>query len=689
VCIGVRGPLDRERLRPTLASLRAHTVARADLVLLGDDSQEQTAGEAACLKRLAVSSEARALVLLESGALVGPGWLSYLLAALDDDPRNGIAGPSTNHSANEQAIFRRCAGTEEDIAVAAARAARRFGASASPLRGLETFCYAVRRDVVEAVAAADETDDLVPDLEGDYEARARAIGFRAVWARGAFVYRAPPAARALGVRAGRGLAARSLHDDVPLVTCIMPTRNRPEFALRAVRYFQRQTYPARELVIVDDGEAGLGARLPDDPRVRYIRSPAPESIGAKRNRACGLALGTVVAHWDDDDWYGPRRLAEQVAPLLAGEADITGLQGTCFFDLRSWHLWSCSPGLHQRLFVGDVHGGTLVYDRRVWEQLARYPNSSLGEDAAFLKHALRRGSRLVRLSGEGLFLYVRHSENSWSLECGADLDPGGWVAMGRPRLTSGDRAFYAARSPAATGRGHRRGRPLVSCIMPTADRRAFVSQAIRYFLRQDYPNRELIVLDDGRDRIEDLIPPDPRVRYVALEHRLVLGEKRNLACELARGAIVVHWDDDDWIAPDRLSYQVSELEKHEADVCGTRRELYYDVVRGQAWLFEYPPNLRRRLTGNTLCYRKTLWARRPFAAVAVGEDTRFVRGPHARNAVALADHRFCVGFMHEDNASPKLTSEPGWRSRPVHEVRGLLGHDLAFYDALTKPAARG
>ena len=688
MCIGVHGPLDPERLRPTLASLRAHTVARADLLLLGDDREEQTAGETACLNRIAASSGARVLVLLESGALVGPGWLSYLLAALDDDPRNGIAGPSTNHSANEQAIFPRCTATEEDIAAAAGRAARRFGASASPLRGLETFCYAVRRDVVEAVGAADETD-LLPDWEGDYEARARAAGFRAVWARGAFVYRAPRSARALGARAGRGVAPRPLHDDVPLVTCIMPTRDRPEFALRAVRYFQRQTYPARELVIVDDGQAGLVARLPEDPRIRYVRSPARESIGAKRNRACAVARGSIVAHWDDDDWYGPRRLAEQVAPLLGGEADITGLDETRFFVLSSWQLWSCTPRLHGRLFVGDVPGGTLVYDRRVWEQLGPYPNSSLAEDAAFLKRALRRGCRLARIAGDGLFLYVRHSRNSWSLDCGADLDPGGWVAVGRPRLPPSDGAFYAARSPASTGRGRRRGRPLVSCIMPTADRRAYVPQAIRYFLRQDYPNRELIVLDDGRDRIEDLIPPDPRVRYVALEHRLVLGEKRNLACELARGAIVVHWDDDDWIAPDRLSYQVSELEKHEADVCGTRRELYYDVVRGQAWLFEYPPNLRRRLTGNTLCYRKTLWARRPFAAVAVGEDTRFVRGPHARNALALADHRFCVGFIHEDNASPKLTSEPGWRSRPVHEVRGLLGHDLVFYDAVTKPVARG
>ena len=36
---------------------------------------------------------------------------------------------------------------------------------------------------------------------------------------------------------------------------------------------------------------------------------------------------------------------------------------------------------------------------------------------------------------------------------------------------------------------------MVSCIMPTYDRRKFVPQAIKYFLRQDYQNTELIVLD--------------------------------------------------------------------------------------------------------------------------------------------------------------------------------------------------
>src|SRR5678816_3153619 len=91
--------------------------------------------------------------------------------------------------------------------------------------------------------------------------------------------------------------------------------------------------------------------------------------------------------------------------------------------------------------------------------------------------------------------------------------------------------------------------PLVSSIMPTYNRRAFVPQAIGYFLRQDYARKELIIVDDGSDEISDLIPRDERLRYTRLDHKLPLGAKLNLACEQASGEIIINWDDDDWYAP--------------------------------------------------------------------------------------------------------------------------------------------
>src|SRR5262249_23506482 len=154
------------------------------------------------------------------------------------------------------------------------------------------------------------------------------------------------------------------------------------FVLQSVRYFQRQDYPNRELIIVDDGAADLTGLLPDDLRIRYVRVPHGQSIGAKRNRACELARGSIIAHWDDDDWYAPGRLTAQVAPLLSGEVDISALTADVFFDLSGWRFWRCSPELHRQLFVEDVHGGTLVYSHRIWAHLARFPDVSLAEDAA-------------------------------------------------------------------------------------------------------------------------------------------------------------------------------------------------------------------------------------------------------------------------------------------------------------------
>src|SRR5215510_16345784 len=101
--------------------------------------------------------------------------------------------------------------------------------------------------------------------------------------------------------------------------------------------------------------------------------------------------------------------------------------------------------------------------------------------------------------------------------------------------------------------------PLVSAIMPTHNRRPFVPKAIEYFLRQDYPQRELIILDDGTDPIVDLAPNDQRIRYFRQNQKRNIGAKRNLTCEEARGEIIIHWDDDDWMADWRISYQVTSL----------------------------------------------------------------------------------------------------------------------------------
>jgi len=456
----------------------------------------------------------------------------------------------------------------------------------------------------------------------------------------------------------------------------MPTRGRPDFVRQAIGYFLRQDYAERELVIVYESEGDLPWLLPDAPRIVTVRSAPGSSIGAKRNLGISRAHGAIVAQWDDDDWYADERLTRQVAPILDGQADITGLEAGVFFDLDAWSFWRLTPELHRRLFIGDVHGGTLVYRRHIWERLSRYPDSSLAEDALFLRTAQRAGARLRKLPNENLFIYLRHGANAWSFPLGRYLDPRGWLAAVEPPLPLADRAFYAAARESRLGSSPQ---PFVTCIMPTYNRRQYVPQAIHYFQRQEYQSCELLVLDDGEDRVPDLVPDDVRIRYMPLDKRMVLGAKRNLACEMARGQIIVHWDDDDWIAPWRVLYQVEVLQSTGASLCGAARQLYYDPTRDRAWLYEYPAAQKRWMAGNTLCYHKTFWQHNRFPEIQVGEDTRFVWSSQARNSAITPKSDFYVGIIHPSNTSPKSLTGPFWHAHPAHEVHRLLGEDLAFY----------
>ena len=222
--------------------------------------------------------------------------------------------------------------------------------------------------------------------------------------------------------------------------------------------------------------------------------------------------------------------------------------------------------------------------------------------------------------------------------------------------------------------------PLVTCIMPTAGRTELVCQAISYFLAQDYPNKELLIVYDRDEPADD--GDDPRVRRMHLHQSAALGAKRNLACKEAAGEIIVHWDDDDWMAPWRLSYQVRALTDSNAAVCGLDKLYFYEPERDQAWLYVYPERARFWVAGATLCYLKAFWRENPFPNINVGEDTRFVWSGDARRMIALPDASFYVAMIHRGNTSRKRTSDPRYQPVATDQIRQLIDSDFETHSRL-------
>jgi glycosyltransferase involved in cell wall biosynthesis len=186
---------------------------------------------------------------------------------------------------------------------------------------------------------------------------------------------------------------------------ILTTRDRPRFLQIALRCYAHQTYPRRELVVVDDG-----ARWPADPDAvaraggRLIRVVPGTPLGMKLNRGIAESTGDLCQKMDDDDWYGPGFLERMVRtwrtsqrhlswPMVAGHAPYL------VFDVNRWEIRS-NPG---HVFAG----GTLLFARQVWEQRPFRPVVK-AEDGWFLLDQLQLGTRLVYVANDSSFLLVRH-----------------------------------------------------------------------------------------------------------------------------------------------------------------------------------------------------------------------------------------------------------------------------------------
>ena len=231
--------------------------------------------------------------------------------------------------------------------------------------------------------------------------------------------------------------------------------------------------------------------------------------------------------------------------------------------------------------------------------------------------------------------------------------------------------------------------PLVSCIMPTRNRREFVPKAIEYFLRQTYPNKVLVIGDDGesirsvvsiaaamyRPGGSAVLDSIPNVEYRRFKPGLMLGAKRNALVEACTGdSLIAHWDDDDWYGPERLSLQVEAMRGFE--ICGLSDPLFYDLRGGGSYV--YHPRGAYAYSA-TLMYTREYWARGPFPDFQVASATPFVK--RAKAVGMMPEREWYVGIAHDSNNSPKDFTASEFQSWPT--VRSLMPPaDWAFYQSM-------
>ena len=196
--------------------------------------------------------------------------------------------------------------------------------------------------------------------------------------------------------------------------------------------------------------------------------------------------------------------------------------------------------------------------------------------------------------------------------------------------------------------------PKVSICTPTFNRRPFVPVMIKCFENQTYPKDKIewIIVDDGTDKIEELVTHIPQVKYFKYDEKMTLGKKRNLLNQKATGDIIVYIDDDDYYPPERISHAVDILRANPKALCAgsSAMFIYFKHINKMIQFGPYGPN---HATAATFAFKRSLLSQTKFDEnSSVAEEKKFLKD-YTIPFVQLDSKKTILVFSHKHNSFDK------------------------------------
>jgi glycosyltransferase involved in cell wall biosynthesis len=114
----------------------------------------------------------------------------------------------------------------------------------------------------------------------------------------------------------------------PLVSVILPVYNGEKYLAETLESLLRQTYPALEVIAVDDGSGDRSPAILDDylekfgGRLAILHIPN-SGVSRARNTGVERARGFYIAFIDQDDLWAPDKVVRQVEALSRSHARIS------------------------------------------------------------------------------------------------------------------------------------------------------------------------------------------------------------------------------------------------------------------------------------------------------------------------------------------------------------------------------
>lgn len=211
--------------------------------------------------------------------------------------------------------------------------------------------------------------------------------------------------------------------------------------------------------------------------------------------------------------------------------------------------------------------------------------------------------------------------------------------------------------------------PTVSICTPTFNRRPFIPMMLKCFEHQTYPKNKIewIIVDDGTDKIEELVRHVTQIRYFKYDEKMTLGKKRNLLNEKATGDIIIFMDDDDYYPPERISHAVEKLRQNPEILCAgsSAMFIYFKHINKMLLFGPYAPN---HATAATFAFRRELLKITKFNELSsVAEEKQFLKD-YTIPFVQLESKKTILVFSHIHNSFDKKELLNNGQNSNIHET---------------------
>ena len=245
--------------------------------------------------------------------------------------------------------------------------------------------------------------------------------------------------------------------------------------------------------------------------------------------------------------------------------------------------------------------------------------------------------------------------------------------------------------------------PSITIITPTYNRKKLFEIAFHNLLLTDYPKDKIewIVIEDN-DKMPHMVGesimsfqvqvPEIKMKYIPIEGRMTIGEKRNLGVENASNDIILFMDDDDHYPETSFRRRVAWLNKGakrgvigQANIACCTTLALYDLKRGISAVNVPPYDIpfAQRISEATLTFRKSAWLERKFSNVSLAEGEDWVAGREDQ-VIEIPPQQIIVAFSHGENQStrriPPTDTKPScfWHFPQEYLVfiHGLVGVEI-------------